>query len=120
MEYENFSVAIESRSEVPTLDYLKIKLNEEKARQNDRDAKIHRDHKKSEALVKQNNERDKQISSNSKNKLLKLNNAKFNGNCFKCGRSRHKSRYCRSKVKRDFTDAMTAITCKAEISKSDI
>jgi len=85
-EYENFSVAIESRDEVPKLDYLKTKLKEEEARQNDRDAKIRRDHnEKSEALVvKQNNEREKQTSSNSKNKLTKLNNIKFNGNCFKC------------------------------------
>jgi len=120
-EYENFSVAIESHDEVPTLDYLKTKLKEEEARQNDRDAKIQRDHNgKSEALVvKQNNEREKQTSSNPKNKLIKLNNIKFNGNCFKCGKSGHKSRYCRSKVKRDSTDAMIVTTCNAETSKSD-
>lgn len=37
--YENFSVAIESRDQIPTLEILKAKLMEEEARQNDRETR---------------------------------------------------------------------------------
>lgn len=39
-EYENFSVAIESCDDVPNVDTLKIKLLEEEARQNERNADV--------------------------------------------------------------------------------
>lgn len=35
-EFENFSIAIESRDEIPNIDNLKVKLLEEEARQNER------------------------------------------------------------------------------------
>lgn len=35
-EYENFCVAIESRDQIPTVDFLKGKLIEEEARRNER------------------------------------------------------------------------------------
>jgi len=38
-EYENFCVAIESRDELPAIEYLKRKLIEKEARQSDRDTK---------------------------------------------------------------------------------
>jgi len=39
-EYKNFSIAMESRDNIPTLEILKAKLKEEEARQNARNAKM--------------------------------------------------------------------------------
>lgn len=50
-EYENFSVAIESHDDIPTLEVLKAKLKEEEARQNDRDAKTSDGDKKGDTLL---------------------------------------------------------------------
>lgn len=50
-QYENFSVAIKSRDDVPSLETLKAKLREEEARQNDRDTKTTDNGKKNEALL---------------------------------------------------------------------
>lgn len=47
-EFENFSVAIESRDKIPTLENLKIKLIEEEARQSDRVAKTSEDYNNNE------------------------------------------------------------------------
>ena len=49
-EFENFCVAIKSRDKIPSLIDLKIKLIEEEARQNDRDAKLNDDERKGEVL----------------------------------------------------------------------
>lgn len=46
-EYESFSIAMESRDDIPTLEILKAKLKEEEARQIDRTT----DDKKSDALL---------------------------------------------------------------------
>lgn len=42
-EFENFSIAIESRDKIPNVDNLKVKLLEEEARQNDRDGRNDRE-----------------------------------------------------------------------------
>lgn len=51
-EFENFSVAIESRDEIPTLENLKVKLIEEEARQNDRIVRNNDDKSNSALLTK--------------------------------------------------------------------
>lgn len=119
-EFENFSVAIESRDEIPTLENLKIKLIEEEARQNDRVAKTSEDHNNNSALLtKGRPERSKRPNAKSSDSHTKASVNKFSGKCFNCGKSGHMSRSCKAKPKRnepnDATDAMTAIACNTEI-----
>ncbi|CAK9820287.1 Retrovirus-related Pol polyprotein from transposon TNT 1-94 [Anthophora plagiata] len=111
-EYENFSVAIESRDEVPSLEYLKAKLKKEEARQCDRDSRKQRDDNdgKTEALTSTNNIRQNRTRTFPRDKPTKHNNAKFSGNCLNCGKTGHMSRFCKSKTKeRNSVDAKTAI-----------
>lgn len=119
-EFENFSVAIESRDEIPTLENLKIKLIEEEARQNDRVARTSEDYNNDALLTKGRPERSKGPNAKPKDSHTKANVNKFSGKCFNCGKSGHMSRFCRAKPKRsesnDATDAMTAIACNTEIS----
>ncbi|XP_054010889.1 uncharacterized protein LOC128893723 [Hylaeus anthracinus] len=59
-KFENFSIAIESRDDIPTLDNLTAKIKEEEARQNERDIKSGESEKKSDALhVKDNFDKKK-------------------------------------------------------------
>ncbi|KAL0116419.1 hypothetical protein PUN28_009806 [Cardiocondyla obscurior] len=120
VEFENFSVAIESRDEIPTLENLKIKLIEEEARQSDRVPKTSEDHNNNDALLaKGRSERSKWSNAKPKDSHTKASAVKFSGKCFNCGKSGHMSRFCKAKPKRseanDATEAMTAIACKAEI-----
>ncbi|CAK9814306.1 Retrovirus-related Pol polyprotein from transposon TNT 1-94 [Anthophora quadrimaculata] len=111
-EYENFSVAVESRDEIPSLEYLKAKLKEEEARQYDRDSRKQHDgnDEKIEALTSTNNVRRNRTRTFPRDKPTKHNNVKFSGNCFNCGKTGHMSRFCKSKTKeRNSADAMTAI-----------
>ena len=57
-EYENFSVAMESRDDIPTLEILNTKLKEEEARQSDRHVKTNDGDKKSDALMAKGGEED--------------------------------------------------------------
>lgn len=116
-EYENFSIAMESRDDIPTLEVLKAKLKEEEARQIDRTT----DDKKSDALLARGSyNRRKQPHTNTKDRDTKTNFNKFDGKCFNCGKIGHKSRYCRSRLNQNKTsstdNALTAIACNAELT----
>ncbi|CAK9830520.1 Retrovirus-related Pol polyprotein from transposon TNT 1-94 [Anthophora retusa] len=101
-EYENFSVVIESRDEVPSLENLKIKLKEEEARQSDRNERCNGNENKSDALLTKN--------SANREKHMKVNS--------NCGRMGHKSVECRTKYKRNETnnvnDTMITIASNTE------
>lgn len=97
-EYENFCVAMESRDDIPTIDFLKTKLIEEEARRIDQD-----DCKSSEsnALMANNKGNNK----NTKDTHVKqVKNYKFTGKCYKCNKIGHKSAECRSKPKRHISN----------------
>jgi len=124
-EYENFSVAMESRDNIPTLEILKAKLKEEEARQSDRDAKTGEGDKKCDALLtKESASRGKYSRANSRDGSTKLNPQKFDGKCFNCNKMRHRSRDCRAKLKQNrinnTDNALTVIACNAElVTKSE-
>ncbi|CAK9827078.1 Retrovirus-related Pol polyprotein from transposon TNT 1-94, partial [Anthophora retusa] len=129
-EYENFSVVIESRDEVPSLENLQIKLKEEEARQSDRNERCNENENKSDALLTKNSvNREKHMKVNSKyynnnNSDNRYNNYKKRGpfkytiKCFSCGRMGHKSVECRTKYKRNETnnvnDTMITIASNTE------
>jgi len=129
-EYENFSIAMESRDEIPTLEILKAKLKEEEARQNDRDAKTCDNDKKSDALlVRGSSNRGRQPRMNSRVNMrdgsTKAGTQRFDGKCFNCDKIGHKSRDCRAKQKQNKSsntdNALTAIACNAELTtKSEV
>jgi len=113
-EYDNFSVAIETRDEIPKFENLKIKLIEEEARQNDRSAKTTESEKSCNALVsKDQSSGDKKSNGSAKND----NKKKFQGKCFKCKKKGHMSKDCKSKKdeSKNVGDAMTAIACNTGI-----
>ncbi|CAK9796277.1 Retrovirus-related Pol polyprotein from transposon TNT 1-94 [Anthophora plagiata] len=121
-EYENFSVVIESRDDVPSLENLKVKLKEEEARQRDRDEKNNGNENNSDALLTKgsvNNEKYTKVYS--KYADTKRGPRKF-VKCFNCGKLGHKIAECRVKRKHNeshnATDAMTTIACNTEPVKS--
>lgn len=122
-EFENFSIAIESRDEISSIDNLKVKLLEEEARQNERTGRNDAEKGQSDnVLFSRAHARDKQRHANSTDKSKKQDQKKFAGKCFNCGKIGHKSAECRVKSKHRETnnksDAMTAIVCNIEISTS--
>lgn len=120
--FENFSVAIESRDEIPTLENLKIKLMEEEAKQIDRIAKTSENNDNNDALLMKGRfERSKHLQIKPKDKNARANTNKFGGKCYNCGKNGHMSCHCRYKPKRsesnDEGNPMTAIACNADIIK---
>lgn len=119
-EFENFSIAIESRDDIPTLENLKVKIIEEEARQSDRVAKTNENQKSNTALfTKDRSEQIKKSSENSQNYSQKHETRKFKGKCFNCYKFGHKSKQCRLKSKENneqnnVSDAMTMIACNTE------
>lgn len=112
---------MESRDDIPTLEIFKAKLKEEKARQNDRDAKTSDGNKKNNAsLVRGSTNRGKQSRTNPKDDSTKTNSQKFEGKCFNCNKIGHRSRDCRVKAKQskisNTENALTAIACNAELT----
>jgi len=107
-DYENFCVAMESRDNIPTIDFLKAKLVEEEARRIDQDdCKAH--NSENTALMINN----KSSIKNTKNSDIKhVKGYKFTGKCYKCNKIGHKSAECKSKSKRhmgnNVQDAMFA------------
>ena len=107
-EFENFSIAMESRDDIPKLENLKLKLIEEEARQSDRAVKIS-NIDEGNALFTKNRARS--------------NPRKFFGKCFVCGKFGHKSQDCTTKTSQNKfdnvyeCDAMTAIACNAEVAR---
>lgn len=100
-DFENFSVAIESRDEIPSIDSLKVKLLKEEARQNERAGRnVSENGQTNDALLSQTHTRDKQKCVNSTEKSTKQNQRKFIGKCFNCRKIGHKSADCRIKTKR--------------------
>jgi hypothetical protein len=89
-EFENFSVAIESRDDIPSFENLKLKLVEEEARQIDRVIPSNQDCNSNSALVTKGRRTNK-----------KTDTQKPNLKCYNCGKMGHKSRVCWSKPKND-------------------
>lgn len=104
-DFENFSIAIESRDEVPSIDSLKVKLLEEEARQNERAGRSDSEKGQSEnALSSRVPGRDKHKRANPSDKSTSQNQKKFTGKCFNCAKIGHKSVDCRLKTKRSETN----------------
>jgi transposase InsO family protein len=112
-EFENFSVAIESRDDIPSFENLKLKLVEEEARQIDRVIPSNQDCNSNSALVTKGRRANK-----------KTDTQKPNLKCYNCGKMGHKSRICWSKPKNDGknknneNDAMTVVACNTELTNS--
>lgn len=109
-EYENFCVAMESRDEIPTIDFLKTKLIEEEARRIDQiDNKDHDIENHALTLNNKNFNKNRRYN-NMKRNVIK--SYKFNGKCYTCNKMGHKSTECKSKPKRhegnNVLDAMFA------------
>lgn len=121
-EFESFTVAIESRDEIPNINSLKIKLLEEEARQTERDGRSEKARKNDtgdEALLTKTTKHTNSRMNKNKNK----SQPKFTGKCYECGKIGHKGADCYTKKKRDAKakdDAMTAIACNTKIEKSNI
>jgi len=70
-DFENFSIAIESRDEIPNIDSLKVKLLEEEAPQNKRAGRNNSEKgQNSDVLISRAQGRDKQKRSNSMDKYV--------------------------------------------------
>jgi len=96
-EFESFTVAIESRDEIPSVSNLKVKLLEEEARQLERDSP----------------DKEKKSETNNEALLTKLTNLranknknspkqqKFSGKCYECGKIGHKGTDCYMRKRRE-------------------
>lgn len=120
-EYENFSVVIESRDEMPPLENLKIKLKEEEARQAERKAKYDLNENKSDALlIKGQDKRDRPPWANQRSNNGNSNRGPFKNalKCYTCGKTGHKSSVCRSKHKgnavNNKSDAMLTVASNTQ------
>lgn len=125
-EFENFTVAIESRDVIPSVNNLKTKLLEEEARQTDEEDGRSQKEKKSEAsdeaLYTKTAKHTNPRANKNKNSQSKQQ-SKFSGKCYECGKIGHKGADCYVRKKREAKgkeDAMTAIACNVEVKKSNI
>lgn len=121
-DFENFSIAIESCDDIPSIDSLKVKLLEEEARQNERAGRNGSGKGQSnDALISHTRGREKQKQIDSSDKSTKYNLKKFTGKCFNCSKVGHKSADCRMIPKQSDTnsksEAMTAVVCNNVVSK---
>lgn len=124
-EYENFSIAIESRDDIPSLENLKVKLIEEDARQTERHSKTSGDNKNKTFFIKRySGDRDhsKQSSVNSSDLNHQKPPRKFNFRCFNCNKVGHKSRFCKIRSKHsesnNVNDVLIAIAGNTEHKKN--
>ncbi|XP_071579377.1 uncharacterized protein [Temnothorax nylanderi] len=87
-DFENFCVAIESRDQIPTVDFIKGKLIEEEARRQGNDNK---ENATTSALVsrKAHANKESSASTNKGSTRSDQDKRKFNGNCFNCGKYGH-------------------------------
>ena len=97
------TIAIESRDEISSFEYLKTKLQEEEARQNDREAKSRQNETSEVRVTKSNKPRYNQTHTyltylTYVKKRNTQNNQRYNRNCFKCGKLSHMRRNCCSKI----------------------
>lgn len=122
--FESFTVAIESRDEIPGVNNLKIKLLEEEAQQTERDGLNDKGQRKGtndEALLtKTMKSKSTRVS---KNMNTSKQQPKFSGKCYECGKIGHKDVDCYTRKKREAKvkdEAMTAIACNVEVAKSNI
>lgn len=109
--YENFVVAFETRDDLPTLNQLKIKLNEEAERRKRTEASENDVNTVSIFNARSGNHNNKNRKSinvtNSSGKYIKnVSSSKHNFNCFNCGRSGHYAKNCRNKVKQNNSNAV--------------
>lgn len=115
-EFESFTVAIESRDEIPSVSNLKVKLLEEEARQLERDGRPDKEKKSetnNEALLTKAAKPTNLRANKSKNSSKQQQ--KFSEKCYECGKVGHKGADCYVRKRREARktdDAMTAIACK--------
>lgn len=89
-EFENFSIAIESRDEIPNVDSLKVKLLEEEASQNERVGRNNSEKGQSDnALTSRVHTHHKQKQTDMTKKSTKQYKKKFIRKCFNCGKIGH-------------------------------
>lgn len=123
--FESFTVAIESRDEIPSVNNLKIKLLEEEARQIDRDGFNDKGQRKGisdEALLTKTM-KSKSNRMNKNMNISKQQQPKFSGKCYECGKIGHKGADCYTRKKREAKvkeEALTAIACNVEVAKSSM
>lgn len=122
--FESFTVAIESRDEIPSVNTLKIKLLEEEARQTERDGLNEKGRKSGTSdealLTKTTKSKNTRVN---KNVNTSKQQPKFNGKCYECGKVGHKGADCYTRKKREAKvkdEAMTAIACNVEVAKSNM
>ena len=94
--YENFCVAIESRDQIPTVDFIKGKLMEEEAR---RQTSNDREDDATSALVSRKAYTNKDADINKGSTWSDQDRRRFNGDCFNCGKYGHLARQCRLRKK---------------------
>ncbi|KAI4475423.1 hypothetical protein M0804_014322 [Polistes exclamans] len=121
-EYENFTIAIESRDELPDLESLKVKLIEEEARRGEVYT-VSGETSYDNALVtknKQNNYTKHKQGESVKNKERRF---RFSGNCYICKKYGHRASDCRYKnanTSQKQNDALAATVLKNGSRKPNV
>ncbi|KAI4491598.1 hypothetical protein M0804_002990 [Polistes exclamans] len=121
-KYENFTIAIESRDELPDLESLKAKLIEEEARRGEVYT-VSGETSYDNALVtknKQNNYTKHKQGESVKNKERRF---RFSGYCYICKKYRHRASDCRYKnanTSQKQNDALAATVLKNDSRKPNV